>query len=417
MKRRSILTIFRLLSNSLAYLAMLVVAGFMLRRWLFLLAAWSPPAETSEVGKPSEAFPTVLLLVPFRNETAVLPTLLTHLDQLRYPAQQLTTLLIDDGSSDGSPQLAQAWVAQQPRRHLLRLPRTVGKAAALNAALAQFAQGELVAVLDADERPFPTTLLHLATHFANPRLGAINGRRAVGNPLASIFASVSAIENMVHQLVTMQSKERLGLAPALLGSNCVYRRQALADVGGFQPGALLEDSEITVRLALAGWQTRFCSQAVSVHDVAQTLGGYWRQHQRWSSGFGSVVRQQAAAILTRWQLPWRLRLELLAFSAGYADRAAWLLLGLWLGGKTAVLRRPPLPFLIILFTSLITPLFQAMVALRHAQAPAALWRRLWLLPCLLPLDMAIGLAGLLQKTVSWEAREQHEYLNDEMLVR
>ena len=152
MKRRSILTIFRLLSNSLAYLAMLVVAGFMLRRWLFLLAAWSPPAETSEVGKPSEAFPTVLLLVPFRNETAVLPTLLTHLDQLRYPAQQLTTLLIDDGSSDGSPQLAQAWVGQQPRRHLLRLPRTVGKAAALNAALAQFAQGELVAVLDADER-------------------------------------------------------------------------------------------------------------------------------------------------------------------------------------------------------------------------------------------------------------------------
>ena len=29
----------------------------------------------------------------------------------------------------------------------------------------------------------------------------------------------------------------------------------------------------------------------------------------------------------------------------------------------------------------------------------------------------VGLAGLLQKTVSWEAREQHEYLNDEMLVR
>lgn len=349
----------------------------------------------------------MLLLVPFRNETAVLPTLLAHLTQFCYPTQQLTVVLIDDGSTDGSPQLAQAWAAQQPRRHLLRLPHTVGKAAALNAALSHVAHGELVAVFDADERPFPTTLCHLTHPFTEPRLGAINGRRAVGNPVASIFASVSTIENMVHQLVTMQAKERLGLAPALLGSNCVYRRQALDEAGGFQPGALLEDSDITVRLALAGWQTRFCPQAISVHDVAQTVGGYWRQHQRWSSGFGGVARQQAAIILSSWQLPWWLRLELLAFVAGYVDRVAWLVLGLWLVGKTAVSRRPPLPFLTILLMSLITPLFQAMVALRHAQAPAALWRRLWLLPCVLPLDMAIGLAGLLQKRVLWEAREQH----------
>lgn len=391
----------------------------MLRRWLFLWAVWpnrSKPNNHFEVCRETpmdqqarwDSSPTVLLLVPFRNEAAVLPSLLAHLHQLDYPPTQLTTVLIDDGSTDDSPQLAQTWVNGRPHCHLLKLPHNGGKASALNAALAHFPQGELVAVFDADERPSPTTLSHLAVCFMDKKVGAVNGRRVVSNSLASLFASASTIESLVHQLVTMQAKQRLNLAPALLGSNCVYRRQALAAVGGFQPGALLEDSDLSLKLVAAGWQTGFCPQAISTHVVPQTWRGHWRQHRRWASGFGHVARQQAAQIITNQQLAWPMRLELLAFSCGYADRVAWLVLGVWLGVKTAVHRHPPWLSLTIFLMSLITPLFQVMVALRQAQAPAALWQRILLLPCLLPLQMAFGLLGLWQKKVNWEMREQQQ---------
>jgi cellulose synthase/poly-beta-1,6-N-acetylglucosamine synthase-like glycosyltransferase len=325
---------------------------------------------------------------------------------LVYPIEKLTIGLIDDGSIDESPRIAQIWVDDQPNRHVLTLPRNVGKASALNVALGHFPQGELVAVYDADERPSPSALSYLVAYFTNSQVAAVIGRRAVSNPLASIFASYSAIENLVHQLVTMQAKERLALAPAILGSNCVYRRQALVDVGCFLRDALLEDSDLTVKLVRAGWQTRFCPQAISTHAVPRSLPGHWQQHARWSRGFGQVVRQQTRQIVTTQKLSWWMRVELLAFASGYVDRAAWLVISLWIVVKSAVTRHPPFIFLTILATSLITPLFQAVVALRYAQAPSALYWRVLLLPLLLPLDVASSLSGLLQKVAHWEEREQ-----------
>lgn len=376
----------------------------MVRRWLFLLVAQFAKDPAGTPPTPATQ-PTLLLLVPFRNEATTLPGLLTHLDQLTYPTQQLTTVLIDDGSTDSSPDTAKHWADQQPNRHLLTLSQTVGKASALNEGLAQFPSAELVAVYDADERPTPTALSQLVACFADPQLGAVSGRRTVSNPLGSLFASTSTIESLVHQLITMQAKEQLGLAPAILGSNCVYRRASLERAGGFRPGALLEDSDLSLTLVSNGWRTRFCPQAISTHAVPQTLQGHWRQHSRWSSGFRNVAQQQAKQIITNQQLSWPLRLELLAFSMGYADRVAWLIMGLWLGIKTLIIRQLPLRFLTIFILSLLTPLVQVVVALQQAQAPTALWWRVFMLPFLLPLDIAASLIGLLQRKTDWETRE------------
>ncbi len=385
---RLILSFLTRLSNGLVWLAGLILALFTLRRWLFLLAVLRRQPERRPLQMDGR--PHVLLLVPFWNEAAALPALLAHLARLDYPADALTIVLVDDGSTDDSRRIAREWAAIAAHRRWLPLPQNVGKAAALNAALARFPQGDLAAVFDADERPSPNVFSLLVPFFADEWVGAVNGRRTVSNPLASPIASHVAFENLVHQLVTMQAKERLHLAPALLGSNCVYRRAALADVGGFLPGALLEDSDLTLKLARAGWRTHFVPAAVSHHAAPETLADYWRQHTRWAVGFGAVARQQTVVTMRATHLPWRLRLELLAFSLGYLDRAALLLTG----GKTAV-SRPPSPLLLtILLTSLITPLFQVIVALRQSRASATLWRRILWLPLFLPLEMGVALVGL-----------------------
>lgn len=393
-------------SNGLAVLLGLVLAWFTARRWLFLLAAHQPQkTQKVQESRPSLLpWPAVLLLAPFRDEAAALPDLLAHLEQLNYPPNCLTMVLVDDGTTDGSREAAQRWARAVANRHLLSLGRNVGKAAALNAALARFPQAELVAVFDADERPSPDALRHLIQPFADARVGAVNGRRAVSNPLASAIASHATFENLVHQQVTMRAKERLNLAPAILGSNCVYRRTALAQVGGFQPGALLEDSDLTLKLARAGWRIRFVPEAVSVHAVPKTLGSYWQQHTRWASGFQAVARQQAAVTLRARHLPWRLRLELLTFSLGYLDRVVWLLALGWVGMKTAVSRRPPRTLSAVLFTSLITPFIQVLAALRQSQAPPALRRRMVWLPLFLLLDMGMAVVGTVRRTIHWETR-------------
>lgn len=408
MQRHPIITGLLRASNGVALLAGLVLALFTARRWLFLLAALGGYRHQTRPGgrtaPDASGWPRVLLVVPFRDERLLLPGLLDQLDRLAYPAERLTVLLVDDGSSDGGREIAHAWVSSGENRHLMALTQNLGKAAALNAALARFPGSSLVAVYDADERPAKEALSLLVGCFADERLAAANGRRAVSNPLASPIATYATFENLVHQLVTMQAKERLRLAPAVLGSNCVYRRSALEHIGGFQAGALLEDSDLTLRLVRAGWTTRFLPGAVSTHAVPETIAGYWRQHTRWASGFRMVAEQQANATLRARHLPWWLRAELLLFSLGYLDRLALLLL-LFVGAlRTIASHRLPKALLLMIITNLITPFFQVIVALRQDRCPAAMWRRVLLLPLFLILDMTMALTGLLLRPTSWPRR-------------
>ncbi len=382
-----------------AWLVSGILLLFTLRRWLFGLAALLPDPP-SPADPP---LPSVLLLVPIHNEAAVLPALLQALAWLEYPSAKLTVVLIDDGSTDGSPALIRAWTATRERWHACLLTENVGKAEALNTALRRFTHSDIIAIYDADERPMADALHRLVASFVEADVGGVSGRRASDNSLASPAAAYTTFENIVHQRVTMRAKDRLDLAPALLGANCAYRRTALAAVGYFRAGALLEDSDLTLKLARAGWRVRFEPRAVSYHAVPESIPGYWRQHTRWARGFNEVAKEQAPALLSDARLPLPLRLELLIFSLGYLDRPA-LLLGLLL----LPFVKPRRGLVMTLCASLLTPVFQIIIALYVGREPLALWQRLIWLPLFFTLDVAMAITGLwrtLRQTPQiWEER-------------
>jgi cellulose synthase/poly-beta-1,6-N-acetylglucosamine synthase-like glycosyltransferase len=246
-------------------------------------------------------------------------------------------------------------------------------------------------------------LRRLAEWLGDPCIGWASGRRLANNPLTTPVATLCAFEQLVHQMITMRAKDRLGLAPASLGSNCLYRAAALAQVGGFRPGALLEDSELTLRLAAAGWMGRFAVGARSYHAVPESVVAYWRQHLRWQRGFD----QARSALgkrprLARLSPP--LWLELRLFSLGYADRlafaAALALAPLGRGGRALRLA---------LGTAAFTPFLQLLGALRLTRAASAYWWRLPLLPLFFLLEMTVAAAGMARRLLhlpqAWEARE------------
>ena len=334
-----------------------------------------------------------------------MPELLLALDGLEYPEQKLTVVFVDDNSTDDSKALLKPWVDSKDNWYLLSLSQNVGKAKALNVALDEFPAGEIIAIYDADERPDPNAPSQLVRSFADDRVGAVSGRRAVMNSLNSPAASYTTFEGLVHQLITMQAKDRLRLAPAILGANCAYRRTALAEVGYFKSGALLEDSDLTLKLARAGWEIRFEPAAVSYHRVPETILGYWKQHTRWARGFNEVAKEQAVSVLLDKHLPLALRLELLLFSLGYLDRIA-LLAGLGLAlGKNRLAAWT-------VAASLLTPFLQILAALKIAKEPFALWWRVIWLPFFFGLDIAIAATGFwntLRRTPQiWEERRVRE---------
>lgn len=370
---------FVLAGNASAFLALAVLLIFAARRFVFLLTLFRPQPALAV----TQSLPAILLLIPIRDESASLPALFESLDGLEYPRQLLQVLLIDDGSTDESPQLMDKAVTGRSTWRVLHLPVSVGKAQALNKALAESNFGDLVYIFDADHRPRPDCLRVAAGAFADPRVAGVSGRTIAANALTSPAAYYSAVEGLVHQLVTMRGKDILRLGPALLGSNNGYRRVALAQVGGFRPGAFLEDSDLTLALHRAGYATRFIPQALSTHRAPSTVRGYIRQHARWGRGFNDVARAHTGAVLSDGRLSIPMRIELALFSLGYLDRSA-LLAAILLAALS--IARAPLLWGIGL--SLTLPMAQIVAAFIFDRAPWAMWLRLPLVPLFFALDAA-----------------------------
>lgn len=388
-----------MLLTVLYVISLAILSLFTGRRWLFLwVALFRQPRPASEPMTKAN----VLVVVPFYNESQALPGCLQTISQLAYPVERLAVLLVDDGSTDDSGRIAQTFAASHPHWTYLRLPTNAGKAVALNSTIRHWPHTSFLVVYDADERPQPDSLRHLLTGFTDERVGGVTGRRVINNGLRSAAATYATYENLVHQHITCQAKDSLHLYPPLLGSNCAYRLTALAAVGGFRPGATLEDSDLTLRLARAGWQTRYLAQAISSTTAPETLAGYVAQHRRWARGFGEVsssefrvsrgggqvsgFRRQGSGLLAR--------LELFLFATGYLDRLALAVVML---GWLIQHRRPPhapRPTHHVISLTLLTPLIQIIIALWLEKSAAAYWFRLIILPFFFLLDILTASLGL-----------------------
>jgi glycosyltransferase involved in cell wall biosynthesis len=115
---------------------------------LKLQANQSTPA--SAIPKDEEAAPRLSVVIPTYNEAArigrTIPALLTYLHSLGYPHE---LLIVDDGSTDGTPGMARQLLSGEPRARVLEEPRNRGKGHAVRVGMLA-AEGQFVLFCDAD---------------------------------------------------------------------------------------------------------------------------------------------------------------------------------------------------------------------------------------------------------------------------
>ena len=424
------------LLHTLAYLTAAILLAFSLRRVVLLLAAcpralsWRGAAKGSAgTCLPSPTLPhshtlSLLILIPCRNEAQSLPGLFAALDQLDYPRDQMRGVIVDDGSTDNTASVALSLASSRSWAQVVSLTQNVGKAQALNQALIPLPAGaspdehyrrergeglgvggeeEILVIYDADHRPSSASLRALVAPFTDSNVAAVSGQMRVVNGRASPAAFYTWVESHVNQFITMRGKDRLNLAPALLGANCAYRRSAFEAVGGFRPGALLEDSDLTLAFALAGWRTRFAPDSVSEHHAPTTLRGHVKQHLRWNRGFHQVMGGRLSALWASPMLSLWLKVELTFFALGYTDRLALLAGALF----TAIDVLRPGTFGFPSWAWLIyfgLPALEMVAALVIAREPFGMFARLIYVPFFFILDIGIALWSSVLTIARWPFR-------------
>ncbi|MGD0388945.1 MAG: glycosyltransferase family 2 protein [Tepidisphaeraceae bacterium] len=90
------------------------------------------------------------LVVPAYNEQEVIPELLRRVEAaLRLTGKRFEVVIVDDGSTDDTPRILQAAMADRPWLRVLRMARNGGQSAAFDAGF-KAARGQVIATLDAD---------------------------------------------------------------------------------------------------------------------------------------------------------------------------------------------------------------------------------------------------------------------------
>ncbi len=220
----------------------------------------------------------VSIIVPAYNAANTIEGCLTALLAQNFPRDASEIIVVDDGSTDATPEI----VARFPMVQLIRGEHR-GAAAARNLG-AQHARGDILLFTDADCEPTPDWLAQMLAPFADDQVvGAKGIYRTRQREWIARFVQLEYAEKYARM-----ARERF--IDFIDTYSAAYRRDVFLRHQGFDesfPGASVEDQEFSFRLARQGYKMVFVPQAIVYHRHVTSLGayakrkfwiGYWKVH-------------------------------------------------------------------------------------------------------------------------------------------
>lgn len=232
--------------------------------------------------------PSFSVILPVKDEQRVVGRLLEALSNLRYPAEKLEIVIVEDDSADGTFEVCRQFACSHGNVKVFRRAFSSGKPSALNYGLER-CSGEVVAVFDADNVPEDDALLKAARYFADPAVAAVQGRTLSINSQENMLTQFISYEEAVWCEAYLRGKDALGLFVHLRGSCQFIRRDILEQLEGFDEAFLADDMEISARLTEQGHRIRYASDVRSWQESPADLKSFFKQRTRWFRGTMEVA--------------------------------------------------------------------------------------------------------------------------------
>jgi hopene-associated glycosyltransferase HpnB len=266
---------------------LLPLAGAALLAWVWLAVArggfWRVDVRLPGGTDPAP-WPAVAIVVPARDEAAVLPVSLPSLVAQDYPGP-VRLILVDDGSTDGTGALvAGAWPAVTVVAAGDPPPGWAGKLWALHAGLGPAREAEFLLFTDADIVHPPGSLAALVRAACAHRLDLVSQMARLRVRTGWERLLVPAFVYFFALLYPFRWSNRPGARTAAAAGGCILvRRAALDRAGGLAAvrGAVIDDVALARAVKRAGGRTflGLADQVASVRPYPD-LASLWRMVAR-----------------------------------------------------------------------------------------------------------------------------------------
>jgi glycosyltransferase involved in cell wall biosynthesis len=228
--------------------------------------------------------PRCSVLLPARNAAATLSRAVRSI--LAQTVRELELVLVDDGSSDGTGELARRLAAEDPRVRCVAGPGR-GLSAALRVGLSH-CRAQLIVRMDADDEALPERLARsLDALAAEPQLAAVGTQVELFRDDQPVSPNMRAYGAWLSSLTTWERlhRDRYVESP-LCHPSVALRRAALEAVGGWEDGDFPEDYQLWLKLLAAGHRLRAIEPVLlrwrdGPARLTRTDGRYSPRRQLW----------------------------------------------------------------------------------------------------------------------------------------
>jgi biofilm PGA synthesis N-glycosyltransferase PgaC len=213
-----------------------------------ILAVWATIAP-KRVNKSFTPVPVTVVLAARDEEEHITSRLSNFLDQ-DYPSDLVEVVVVSDGSTDRTVELARS--VGDPRVQVVELGRPLGKAEAINTGVSRATHG-IVVFADARQQFSPRAFAELASVLADDRVGGVSGELVIERARESEVGEGVGLYWNYEKFIRRKESEIDSVVGAS-GSIYAIRKRLFAPL---PPDTLLDDFLVPMRIVLQGYRVVF----------------------------------------------------------------------------------------------------------------------------------------------------------------
>ncbi len=254
----------------------------------------------------------ISVVIPSYNSAATLGQCLDALLDQTFARDAYEIIVVDDGSTDATAQVAKARNVRVIRQ------ANCGAGAARNTG-AQHAAGDIVVFVDADSVPDRRFVASLAAPFADPTIVGASGEKKTLQ--TNVWARLVQLEyDFKYDRIAAHST-----IDFVDSSTAAYRREVFLAHGGFDARMReAEDTELSFRLAEQGCKMVLVRDAIAYHTHPESLVAYLVRKYHYAVWRAIVYARMPSKMTSETRTPQAQKLQvLLAFALVPAALGAW----------------------------------------------------------------------------------------------
>ncbi len=245
--------------------------------------------------------PFVTVQLPIYNELYVVERLVDKVCAFNYPTQKLEIQVLDD-STDETFNIVKAKVTEWQSMginivHLHRKNRIGYKAGALKTGL-ELANGEYIAIFDADFLPEKDFLTQTIPYFIDDKVGMVQTRWGHINRNYSLLTKLQAFGLNAHFTVEQVGRNFDNSFINFNGTAGVWRKTCIINAGNWQPDTLTEDLDLSYRAQLKNWRFVYLENVESPAELPPIMSALKTQQYRWTKGGAETAKKHIWEVLT-----------------------------------------------------------------------------------------------------------------------